>query len=176
MRRLALPLSALLALTAVNAAEAQTAATVREVQRVVKAGRSGSSDLFDVRIGSTLAAGDRVRTGGRSGAGLRFTDQSLIRLGELTEVIVTSPNQRNAQVVRGKVFANFKSPGTITGGYAVAAVRGTHVTYAEDTNAKEAKVRCYHGRVYVGAANNPIAGGSTANVTLSTLIDAQLAN
>ena len=176
MRRYAVSVSALFVLAAANASHAQTAATVREVQRVVKAARSGSADLFDARIGTTLSAGDRVRTGGRSGAGLRFTDQSVIRLGELTEVVVTSPNQRNAQVVRGKVFADFKAPGTITGGYAVAAVRGTHVTYAEDTNAKVAKVRCYKGKVYVGAAGNPIAGGSSDNVTLSTLIDAKLAN
>jgi hypothetical protein len=175
MRRLAFPLCAILAFTALAPVHAQTAATVREILRVVKAARAGSNDLFDARIGTTLSSGDRVRTGGRSAAGLRFPDQSLIRLGELTEVVVTGASRKNARVLRGKVFADFKSPGTITGGYAVAAVRGTHVTYAEDTNAKNAKVRCYHGRVYVSGAGNDVAGGSTANVTLFTLIDAKLA-
>jgi hypothetical protein len=125
------------------AAEAQAVATVREIVRVVKSAPSGSQRLQDVKIGSTLSTGDRIRTGGRSAAGLRFTDQSILRVGEFSEVVVTDPNQRNIRVNRGHVFADYKRPGTITGGYAVAAVRGTHVEYFVDEENKRALVRCY---------------------------------
>src|SRR5438045_9106785 len=64
-----------------GAARAQTAATVREIERVVKTGKSGSPALVSAKLGTPLAVGDRVRTGGRSSAGLRFQDQSLLRIG-----------------------------------------------------------------------------------------------
>jgi hypothetical protein len=158
------------------AARAQSAATVREIVQVVKTGKPGSSALSSAHIGTTLASGDRVRTGGRSAAGLRFPDQSLLRLGELTEVVVTSANRRETRVVRGEVFANYRQPGTITGGYAVAAVRGTHIEYIVDEQNKTASVRCYKGRVFVGASDNPVYAGATDRVTLNTLTDPGLNN
>lgn len=153
-------------------AAAQSAATVKEIERVVKTGRSGSPSLTNAKVGMPLGVGDRVRTGGRSGAGLRFQDQSLLRIGELTEIVVTSGRQRQARVERGKVFADYKTPGTISGGYAVAAVRGTHVLY--DRGHDEDLVRCYKGRVFVSSIDNPLSAGAAQTLTATTLMDPAL--
>src|SRR5687768_1099527 len=88
------------AVLAAPAAHAQSGATVREIVRVVKAGKSGTTTLFDAKIGTPLATGDRVRTAGRSAAGVRFPDKSILRLGELTEVVLAGGK---AQVLRGQV-------------------------------------------------------------------------
>jgi hypothetical protein len=147
--------------------------TVREIVRVVRASRAAATDLAEARIGTEVGTGGRVRTGGRSAAGLRFPDRSLLRLGELTEVVVTNPDRRDVRVNRGKVFGNYNQPGTITGGHAVAAVRGTKVEYLED--GRQDHVRCYGGRIYVGAADNPVYADATDRVTANTLTDPALA-
>jgi len=154
---------------------AQGVATVRELVRVVKIAPAGTAALSDAKVGMTIAAGSRVRTGGRSKAGLRFPDQSLLRIDELTEVLVTSPAQRNARVLRGHVFANYRAPGSISGGQAVAAVRGTELELivGEGEDAPTV-VRCYEGQVFVSKATNPIFAGVTGEVTGTTLADASL--
>ena len=163
--------ASVVAISAASAAHAQNSATVRSVVRVVKAGRAASPALFDAKIGTALASGDRVRTAGRSAAGLRLNDQSLLRLGELTEVVMTGGK---AQVLRGQVVADFKRPGTITSDYAVAAVRGTIVHYLVDQDRKQAEVRCYEGRVFVSSADNPVSAGTTSNVSATKLTDPAL--
>ena len=160
--------------TIASGARAQSVANVKEIVQVVKTGRAGATTLQDARINQPLGQGDRVRTGGRSGAGLKFPDQSLLRIGELTELVVTSPNRRDARVLHGRIIADYKAPGTISGGYAVAAVRGTEVEYLVDDDKKQAEVRCYHGRVFVGAAANPVKAGTTSQVTGTTLTDPNL--
>src|SRR5579862_4740871 len=134
-------------------ARAQSVASVSAVVRVVKTSHGADGPLVNARIGSTLAAGDRVRTGGRSAAGIRFPDRSALRLGELTEVVVTNARQRDARVTRGQVLANYRSPGTLSGGYAVAAVRGTRILYGTDAAGKSSQVICYHGRVFVSSSD-----------------------
>src|SRR5205085_1111676 len=136
---------------------------------VVKTGKAGAAPLSNAKIGSELGVGDRVRTGGRSSAGLRFADQSLLRVGELSEVVITGARQRQAQVNRGKVFADYKAPGTISGGYAVAAVRGTHVLFEENEN--EDLVRCYRGRTFVAGKGNDVVAGTVGSITPTTLTD-----
>ncbi len=150
---------------------AQNAANVKDVVRVVKTAKGASLDLVTAKPGAALAVGDRVRTGGRSYAGLQFQDKSVLRVGELSEVVVTGNRQRETQVVKGKVFLNYNTPGTITGGYAVAAIRGTHVEYRSDTRLKRAEVRCYKGRVFVSSADNPLVAGAAQSLTETTLID-----
>lgn len=163
--------ASVVALCTAHAAHAQTSATVRSIVRVVKAGRAATPALFDAKIGTALASGDRVRTAGRSAAGLRLNDQSQLRLGELTEVVMTGGK---AQVLRGQVVADFKRPNTISSDYAVAAVRGTIVHYLVDHDRKQAEIRCYEGRVFVSAADNPITAGSTTTVTGTQLTDPAL--
>ncbi|MCC2670132.1 MAG: hypothetical protein K0Q72_2603, partial [Armatimonadetes bacterium] len=156
---------------AAPAAHGQTAATVRSVVRVVKAGRVNTQTLFDAKVGTTLATGDRIRTAGRSAAGLRMGDQSQLRLGELTEVVMTG---NRARVLRGQVVADFKRPGTISSDYAVAAVRGTIVDFTVNEEAKEAEIRCYDGRVFVSSADNPVEAGTSAAVTATQITDPAL--
>lgn len=151
------------------AAQQPASATVREILRVVKTGRTGSPQLEDARIGTSLQPGDRVRTGGRSAAGLRFQDRSLLRLGELTEVVIASPNGREVRVNRGQVFADYATPGTLSGSYAVAAVRGTNIEYTVDEERGEARVRIYKGRGFVGAADNPVYAAATTDLAGTTL-------
>lgn len=158
-------------LLAAPAAHAQHAATVREIVRVVKAGKAGTTTLFDAKVGTNLGTGDRVRTAGRSAAGMRFPDKSILRLGELTEVVLAGGK---ARVLRGQVVADYKRPGTITSGYAVAAVRGTVVHFLVDEQKKQAQVNCYEGRVFVSSADNPIQAGSTLTVTPTQLTDPAL--
>ena len=162
------------ALLLAGRAHAQGPATVREVVRVVKAAPAGAGAFQDARVGSQLAAGARVRTGGRSRAGVRFPDRSLLRMDELTEIIVADPRGRGARVTRGQVFADYKAPGTISGGYAVAAVRGTEVQYTADTRKRRAIVRCYEGQVFVAAANNPLVAGTTQELGATTFTDPAL--
>ena len=164
--------AALLGLPGIS--QAQTGVTVRQVIRVVKTGRAGSPQLTNARVGGAIAPGDRVRTAGRSYAGLRFPDDSVVRLGELTEVVVTNANTRHLQVNRGEVVASYKAPGVISGGYAVAAVRGTDIHYAVNEATKSAIVRCYEGRVFVSSADNPIAAGASRTYTPTTVVNPTL--
>jgi len=96
-------------------------------------------------------------------------------MGELSEVLVAGGGSET-RVLRGRVFANLKSPGTITGGYAVAAVRGTQVEYFVDEETKSTVVNCYEGEVYVGKPNNQMAFGDPTSVTPDGLTLPLLAN
>lgn len=157
--------------TVAGEAHAQSTATLRAVVRVVRLAQPGSARLENAKVGEQVRAGGRVRTAGRSAAGLRFPDQSVLRLGPLTEVQITNPARRDTRVLRGQIFANYRGPGTIRGGFAVCAVRGTDIHFVQNDDAKTADVRCYNGRVFVGAADNPLAAGAATSMTGTTLTD-----
>src|SRR5437016_498823 len=118
-------LAAGLAVAGGGAAQAQQVAKVNAVVRIVRAAPPGGSAFSDARIGTPLAAGGRVRTGGRSKAGLLYTNKSVLKLDELTEVILSGARQSDVRVVGGRIFADYTRPATVTGGYATAAVRVT---------------------------------------------------
>lgn len=162
------------ALPAATPAQAQTSATVGQVIRVVKTVRRGSTQLVTAKVGTMLNAGDRIRTGGRSYAGVRFPDASVIRVGQLSEVVVTNPRARRINVARGQVFGNFRRPAIISGGYAVAAVRGTNVQYLVSEDGKSAEIRCYEGRVFVSDTDNEIAASTAMSLTPTSLTDENL--
>lgn len=153
---------------------AQSGATIRQVIRVVKTARRGSAQLIDAQVGATLNAGDRIRTGGRSFAGLRFPDNSVIRVGQLSEVTVTNPRSKRLQVTRGQLFGQFTRPAVVSGGYAVAAVRGTNIEYIVSDDGKSAEVRCYEGRVFVSDNENPVAASVAVDLTASSMRDPEL--
>ncbi len=158
-----------------TAAHAQRGtAEVKQAIRVVKKQGTPGTALEDAKVGVKLRSGERLRTGGRSFAGLRFEDSSIIRMGELSEVVVGGGGGRKTEVVRGRVYADFKSPGVISGGYAVAAVRGTAVEYIVDDERGIANVNCYRGEVYVSNPANPVAAGNASEVTRNSLTDATL--
>ncbi len=171
MQRIVSPICFGLALLglAASPAAAQGTATLESVVRVVKTARPGVDQFTAAKPSQVLSGGERVRTGGRSYAGVRFPDRSLLRVGELSEIVLTGSRQRESQVRKGKVLLNFTNPGTITGGYAVAAIRGTRVEYRADDDRRLASVRCYEGSVFVAAADNPVLAGSATALTPVTL-------
>jgi len=162
-----------LAAAATAPAAAQTAATLREIVRVVKTAKPGSNELANARVNQALATGERVRTGGRSAAGIRFPDQSLLRVAELSEVVITG-GKGAAQLSRGRVFADYKKPGVISSGTAVAAIRGTQVEVWYDAEKKRTRIHCYKGRVFASSARNPIAAGTAEALGTTTLTDSAL--
>lgn len=150
-------------------------ASIREIVRVVKTIRAGSSALSTARIDGSLTGGDRLRTGGRSAAGIRFDeDRSLLRVGELSEILITGGRGRDAQMVRGRVLADYKTPTTLRSGNAIAAIRGTQVEMIYEASDRRTKVNCYHGRVFVSSARNPIRAGTADTLTATTLTDTDL--
>lgn len=155
-------------------AHAQSA-NVREILRVVKTIPSGSASLSTAKIDGPLNPGDRLRTGGRSAAGIRFTsDKSILRIGELSEILISGNRGRDAQMVRGRVLADYKSPTTLRSGNAIAAIRGTKVEMRYEASRNRTQVNCYHGRVFVSSARNPIRAGTADALTSTTLRDDEL--
>jgi len=154
-------------------ASAQGLARIGAVVRVVKAAKAGGR-FVTAKVGASLGRGARVRTGGRSRALLKYGDKSTLKMDELTEVLVTGQRNQRARVLRGRIHANFRGQGTVTGGYAVAAVRGTKLIYIVDSKGKRALVRCYSGNVYVSGAKNPIRTGTATQVLPTELTDPAL--
>ncbi len=169
-----LPVVALAVLASAGPAGAQEVARVNAVVRVVKTAPPNSTAFSDARLGAPLAAGARVRTGGRSKAGVVFTDGSTLRLDELTEVVIGGGRQRDTRVLGGRVFGQFTRAGTITGGYGTAAVRGTQVIYFEDPATGAAYVRCYDDSAVVSRGGINLRAGQADGGTETTLTDEEL--
>lgn len=168
-------LGATLAIIGTQSGSWAQSASVREILRVVKTVPSGSTALSTAHINGPLNTGDRVRTGGRSAAGVRFSgDQSLLRIGELSEILITGAKSRETQMVRGRVLADYKSPTTLRSGNAIAAIRGTKVEMRYDETHQRTQVNCYHGRVFVSNAKNGIRAGTAKTLTPTTFVDPDL--
>jgi FecR protein len=149
-------------------AAGQGTARVTAIVRVVKTGSARAPGWRDARLGAALDEGDRLRTGRRSKAGMRFRDGSAVRVDELSEVVVRS-GARDATVNRGALYGSYRGPGTVSGGYAVAAVKGTQFEFR--TRGKATRVRCYSGVVYVGAAGADVRAGAADGGAGNTLTD-----
>jgi hypothetical protein len=149
-------------------AAGQGGARVTAIVRVVKTGTVRAPGWQDARLGAALEEGDRLRTGRRSKAGMRFRDGSAVRVDELSEVVVRS-GTRDATVNRGALYGSYRGPGTVSGGYAVAAVKGTQFEFR--TRGKATRVRCYSGVVYVGTAGADVRAGAADAGTGNTLVD-----
>jgi len=93
--------------------------------RVVQHARGGGT-WTPSKVGTSLDDGDKVRTGARSKAELRFTDKSIVRLAELSDIVVRAG--KDISLNKGKLFGDFKSPGKIKSGSVVASVKGTTFT------------------------------------------------
>jgi hypothetical protein len=143
-------------------------ARVTAIVRVVKTGSARLPGWQDARLGTALAEGDRLRTGRRSKAGMRFRDGSVVRVDELSEVVVRD-GTRDATVNRGTLYGSYRGPGTVSGGYAVAAVKGTEFEFR--ARGKATRVRCYTGAVYVGPAGAGLRAGAADAGTGNTLVD-----
>lgn len=167
-------LAAVALLWGARPARAQEIAHVNAIVRVVKSAPSGSTSFADAKIGTRLDAGGRLRTGGRSKAGVAFENKSTLSLDELTEVIVAGATQTDVRVLGGRILGNFTRPGTVSGGHATAAVRGTKFIYFESPKDDAAYVRCYSDSVYVGPPGVQMRAGGAELTSPTTLVDPNL--
>src|SRR5947209_5114301 len=157
-----------------GAARAQEVAKVNAVVRIVRTAAPGGSAFSDAHVGTPLTAGGRVRTGGRSKAGLLYTNRSVLKLDELTEVILSGAQQSDVRVLGGRIYADYTRPATVTGGYATAAVRGTKIIYFENRKTESAYVRCYTGSTFVAGGGVVLRAGTADSGTDTTLAAASL--
>ncbi|NCO36024.1 MAG: hypothetical protein AUJ92_14505 [Armatimonadetes bacterium CG2_30_59_28] len=100
-------------------------AKVTVVMHVVQHAKTGAAWTAS-KVGTQLGNGDKVRTGQRSKAEVRFDDKSVVRLAALSDIVVRAG--KDISLNKGKIFGNFKSPGKIKSGSVVANVKGTTFT------------------------------------------------
>lgn len=112
----------LLAASASSVAHAQ-AARVAAVQAVSERSSADNPAWVKAPVGTVLRTGDRLRTGKRSKADIKFTDGSLIRLGQLSTLEIRG--DRDAQLAGGQLLFSFLKPGRILAGAAAAEIKGT---------------------------------------------------
>ena len=131
----AVAIAVLISAGAASVAVAQTVkitAIVLSVQH-----RSGpSGDWAGSRIGTTLPAGSRVRTGKRSKCEIKFPDGSIIRMGPRSDIVIQAVKGRDLQLRYGSLWAKFVvgSGARIKGGSAVAAIKGTTLEFRSKPN------------------------------------------
>jgi hypothetical protein len=115
-----------------EAAVATISGTVLQVTHRV--GASGSWQKS--KVGATLPAGSRVRTGKRSACEIKFPDGSRVRMGPRSDLVITDPAGKQVKVVAGQVFANIvrgSGGAQIQGARATASVKGTWVLFLGPT-------------------------------------------
>jgi hypothetical protein len=143
---------------------------VTAVIRTVKRHAERAPAWKAAQPGDGLATGDRLRTGKRSRAGMRFRDGSAMRVDEQSEVVVQN-GTRDVTLRRGAMFGSYQGPGTVTSGYAVAAVRGTEFEFRR--RGRTVQVRCFSGSVHVlGGGGDARAGGADRGTTTTIVDDA----
>jgi hypothetical protein len=107
--------------------------------------RESEGDWQVAKKGETLASGDRVKTGSKSVAIIKFKDNSLVRVRELTELTVTGSMNGAAfskavEVKSGVVGFNIKKQQTgeqfkFSSPTSVASIRGTGGSFASSEDA-----------------------------------------
>jgi hypothetical protein len=162
----------LLALAAPVAAQPKTA-QVSALEG--KAQRSRGGTRSDLRLGTAVAQGDVLETQAGARLEIRFSDNSVLRLGPSARLQLAQAHfgagrrKLTARLFFGKLWAKVTS--VIQGEQkfqietenAVAGVRGT--TFSVDANAdKSVLVRVYDGSVAVGKSAAPQAAGERREV------------
>lgn len=109
-------------------------ASITAVVRVVEHQKAGTPQWLPSRVGTSLANGDRVRTGKRSYAEVTFADKSVVKLNERSELTVasTAALKQEMELHRGSLWARFVkgAQATVRAKTTVAAVRGTTILIA----------------------------------------------
>jgi len=115
--------SLLVALPLLPATAQTKVARVAAVQAVTqkKAGPAGTWQKAD--IGTALNQADSFRTGKRSKADLLFTDNSLLRLGQLSSIDIRGGKE--VRLTGGRVLFVMLKPGRILAGSAAAEIKGS---------------------------------------------------
>ena len=94
----------------VRAVHAQSPlAKLTKVQQKVEVSSGKGASFRAITQGASIGRGSVVRTGRRSKADVKFSDGSLVRLGQLSSIEVRGP--RNVQVGSGQALISWLSPG-----------------------------------------------------------------
>jgi tetratricopeptide (TPR) repeat protein len=116
----------------------------------------GESPGVPVHLGQALCPGDVVRTGARSRAAVRFTNDGTFRLDQNTTLVLhapAEPERSSVEVLRGLI--NFFSPRrrslTVSTAFLNGGVEGTE--FAVRVDADEAEIILFAGEV---VADNPL--------------------
>ncbi|HCV43937.1 MAG TPA: hypothetical protein DGH68_10675 [Bacteroidetes bacterium] len=105
--------------------------------------KEAGSDWQNAKRGQTLASGDKVKTGSKSVAIIKFKDNSLVRVRELTELTVTGAMNGSAfskavEMKSGVVGFNIKKQQAgeefrFSSPTSVASIRGTGGSFCSST-------------------------------------------
>jgi len=133
-----------------------------ELQGVVQVAAAGTTNWTSAHVGQALQPADHLRTGADSRVVLRWSNQSVITFGALTELEILPPPQTDSQsglhLVRGILsFFHRDEPGRIqiiTRG-AVAGVEGTEFVLAVD-EADRTTLAVVDGKVRLGNAQGTL--------------------
>lgn len=154
------PFIALAQTASVQSAPAQIQTV--ELQGTVEVAAAGATNWISAHVGQVLHPADHLRTGADSRVALRWSNQSVITFGALTELEILPPPQADSQsglhLVRG-IFSFFHrdQPGRIqiiTRG-AVAGVEGTEFVLAVD-EADRTMLAVVDGKVRLGNAQGTL--------------------
>ncbi len=104
------------------AAPTPVATLTSKVLKVTDA-KVGTSDYVEATVGKRYAIGDKIRTGLRAKAEITLDDQSVVRLGQASDITI-NPN-REIDLPKGRIKFDFKNPARIRAGSTVADVRGS---------------------------------------------------
>ncbi len=139
VRAVAFVVGAVLAASTAAAADGSLA-KVTAVQNAVETKRATAATWSASVTGESLAARDRIRTGAGSRAAILYSDQTLHRLNEKSEVEIVAPVDGGSGIVRilsGQSYFTTRTPkdfGRVQTQTVTAAIRGTEfaVSVADD--------------------------------------------
>lgn len=169
------------AFTAIS--QAQTSATVAVLTKAVNKveAKVGSAAWSAAKVGLTLKTGDEVKTGNKSLAIVKFTDNSLLRVRENTSIKIYSEKKgsdinKNTHIEKGTVGFNVKKQSAseefkFTTPTMVASIRGTE-GFVQVTEEGNSILAVTEGSVEVTPTDNPgnaqtVGAGNFAEVTPS---------
>lgn len=124
MKKSAVPVVAMTAMASAQPVFAQGArvASVAAVQRIVEK-KEGAGAWAKAGTGTALPVDSRLRTGKRSKVDVRFTDGSLLRLGQLSSVEFSTA--KGVTLAGGQVLYAALKPGRVLAGSATAEIKGS---------------------------------------------------
>jgi ferric-dicitrate binding protein FerR (iron transport regulator) len=110
------------------------------------------------KLNQPVSDGDRIVTDKADRAEITLKDGSVLRIAELSDIIIACPNGKTVSpsIQKGKLWGNIKKLGQrsydfeVSTGTATAAIRGTVFRMEDDPADSLTKVAVYDGKVAVG--------------------------
>ncbi len=131
----------------------RSVARVALVQRVTER-RARGAGWTKATPGDTLSVGDGFRTGKRSKADIKFSDGSLLRLGQLSSVEMRGT--RRTSLLRGQLLFSALHPGRVLAGAAAASIKGSVVRVRMSASGV-ATIALYAGAVDVTTSQGTVS-------------------